>query len=229
MLLTHREPTIAPLPRDLRHGIQQDERGANHRSRSLEDRDSGKSWRVKTRHKRRHEEPIDVVGRFESDMRALFAHMFRLPQPCRLHILRQLAKIGKKLGFHLPTRERQMNTLRGLIFGCMAVTMLSFAAPTTAEAGFGLLGRCCAPVDCCEPVCCPPPPVAITWAIEDPCNCCTYEVTACVPACCGDAAPELVCCRAGIFGRKVMTFSFGECGHTVDVVITKHGRTIVRD
>ena len=33
-----------------------------------------------------------------------------------------------------------MNTLRGLFAGCMVATMLSFAAPSTAEAGcFGLL------------------------------------------------------------------------------------------
>ena len=121
-----------------------------------------------------------------------------------------------------------MNTLRGLFAGCMVATMLSFAAPSTAEAGcFGLLGRCCPPVDCCEP--CEPPPVAVTWCVKDPCTCCTYEVTACVPACCGDAAPTLVCCRSGLFGRKVLTFAFGDCDHTVDVVITAHGRTIVRD
>ena len=133
-----------------------------------------------------------------------------------------------------------MNTLRGLITGCMAVAMLSFAAPTEAEAGcFGLLSRCCAPLDCCEPVCCEPvccepiccepPPIAVTWCIEDPCTCCSYEVTACVPACCAEAAPALICCRPGLFGRKVMTFGFGDCDHTVDVVITAHGRTIVRD
>ncbi|OUW87372.1 MAG: hypothetical protein CBD74_01800 [Saprospirales bacterium TMED214] len=129
-----------------------------------------------------------------------------------------------------------MNTLRGLITGCMAVAMLSFAAPSEAEAGcFGLLGRYCAPVDCCEPVCCepvccePPPPVAVTWCIEDPCTGCSYEVTACVPPCCAEAAPALVCCRLGVFGRKILTFSFGDCDYTADVVITAHGRTIVRD
>ena len=65
--------------------------------------------------------------------------------------------------------------------------------------------------------------------VKDPCTCCTYEVTACVPACCGDAAPTLVCCRSGLFGRKVLTYAFADCDHTVDVVITAHGRTIVRD
>jgi len=157
--------------------------------------------------------------------------MHTLQHPCWLHILRRLAKIGGLMDFNLSTRERQMNTLRGLITGCVAVAMLSFAAPTTAEAGcFGFLSRGCAPVDCCEPVCCePPPPVAVTWCIQDPCTCCSYEVTACVPACCAEAGPALVCCRPGMFGRKIMTFSFGDCGHTVDVVITPHGRTIVRD
>ncbi|MGN6543476.1 MAG: hypothetical protein ACTHK7_00385 [Aureliella sp.] len=84
---------------------------------------------------------------------------------------------------------------------------------------------------CCEPVCCvppPPPPVEVTWCVEDPCTCCKYTVSACLPACCACQVPCLVDCRPGICGRKILTYKF-PCGECVEVVITKHGRTIVRD
>jgi hypothetical protein len=35
--------------------------------------------------------------------------------------------------------------------------------------------------------------------------------------------------RKGFLGRKVLTFKFLSCDHCVDVVITRMGRTIVRD
>jgi hypothetical protein len=52
-------------------------------------------------------------------------------------------------------------------------------------------------------------------------------VTVCVPACCASETPCLVGWKPGIFGRKVLTYKWS-CGHCVDVVITKHGKTIVR-
>jgi hypothetical protein len=84
---------------------------------------------------------------------------------------------------------------------------------------------------CCEPVCCvppPPPPVEVTWCVEDPCTCCKYTVSACLPACCACQIPCLVDCRSGIFHRKILTYKF-PCGECVEVVITKHGKVTVRD
>ena len=124
-------------------------------------------------------------------------------------------------------RDMQMNRLRGLIMGCAAAAVLAFVAAAPADAGcLGSHGNCCQPAPVC---CCPPPPVSVTWCVEDPCTCCTYEVTACVPACCAGEIPTLVDCRKGFFGRKILTYKFLSCDHCVDVVITKFGRTIVRD
>lgn len=127
-----------------------------------------------------------------------------------------------------------MNGLRGFLMGGMALAMLALTTSTVDAGCFGLRAACCPPQPaCCEPqpVCCtPPPPVEMTWCVTDPCNpCCTYEVTACVPACCADSAPCMTGWRKGIFGRKVLTYTFVGCDHCVDVVITKFGRTIVRD
>ena len=83
--------------------------------------------------------------------------------------------------------------------------------------------------DCCpKPVCCvPPPPVLVDWCVEDPCTCCKYSVSACLPACCKCETPCLVGWRPGLLGRKILTYKF-PCGECVEVVITKHGKTIVR-
>ncbi len=78
---------------------------------------------------------------------------------------------------------------------------------------------------CCQP-CAPPPPVMTELCVQDPCTGCTYKVCVCLPACCVEA--PCVTCRPGIFGRKVLTYTWPCCGHSVDVVITKRGRTIVR-
>jgi hypothetical protein len=86
----------------------------------------------------------------------------------------------------------------------------------------------------CAPVCpapapvCPPPPVEVTWCVVDPCTGCQYEVSACVPACCAGVTPCLAGCKDGLLGRKILTYKFECCNHCVDVVVTKHGRTIVR-
>lgn len=84
--------------------------------------------------------------------------------------------------------------------------------------------RCLDP--CCQP-CCPPPPVMTELCVQDPCSCCTYKVCVCLPACCTE--DPCVSCRPGIFGRKIVTYTWPCCGHSIDVVITKHGRTIVRN
>ncbi|MEM8669509.1 MAG: hypothetical protein AAGG48_18430 [Planctomycetota bacterium] len=117
-----------------------------------------------------------------------------------------------------------MKGIRGFVMACMAVAMLA-SVTSTADAGC-LTPSCCAP----QPVCCPPPPpVKITWCVTDPCNpCCTYEVSACLPACCVDAAPTYCGWRKGFLGRKVLTYKFLECNECVEVVITPFGRTIVR-
>ena len=128
-----------------------------------------------------------------------------------------------------------MNGFRSIVAGCMAVAVCAFAAATPADAGLfhHKAPSCCEPAPvCCEPapVCpCPPPPVSVEWCVKDPCTCCTYTVSACVPACCAGVTPCLDGCRKGFLGRKILTYKFPCCGHCVDVVITKHGRTIVRD
>ena len=69
----------------------------------------------------------------------------------------------------------------------------------------------------------------VKWCVKDPCTGCCYEVAACVPACCANIVPCLEDCKRGLFGRVILTYKFPCCDHCVDVVITKHGRTIVRD
>ncbi len=120
-----------------------------------------------------------------------------------------------------------MNPLRNLILG---LTVASLVAIGAAPASAGCLTGGCHDV-CCQPapVCCPPPPVSVTWCVTDPTTCCTYEVSACVPACCAGQTPCLVSCKNGFLGRKILTYKFACCGHCVDVVVTKFGRTIVRD
>lgn len=119
------------------------------------------------------------------------------------------------------------NTFFGLLFAVVAMV----AAPQAATACGGCCTpepACCpAPTCCPAPVCCTPAPVKVTWCVADPCSCCTYEVSACLPACCEGQTPCLVGWRKGLFGRKVLTYKF-ECGECVDVVITRTGRTIVR-
>ncbi len=81
--------------------------------------------------------------------------------------------------------------------------------------------------DCCCP--CPPPPQKVCICVVDPCTHCKYPVELCVPACCADEVPCYAGCRKGAFGRKILTYKWQCCGHCVEVVITKRGRTIVRD
>jgi len=117
----------------------------------------------------------------------------------------------------------------------LAVSMVMVGLAMMSPAQAGLLGHgaaagCCAPVCAPEPVCCvkPAPPVNVTICVKDPVTCCTYEVEVCVPAQCACEAPCLESCRPGIFGRKILTYKWPCCGHCVEVVITKHGKTIVR-
>lgn len=69
----------------------------------------------------------------------------------------------------------------------------------------------------------------VTFCVTDPVTCCKYPVSVCVPAECAGQVPCYMGCRRGIFGRKVLTYKFTCCGKCVDIVITKHGRVIVRD
>lgn len=110
----------------------------------------------------------------------------------------------------------------------------SFSLGLLALSMFLLLGQANvadAGVRCAQPVCCvppPPPPVEVAWCVEDPCTCCKYEVTACLPACCLCEVPCLAGWRTALLGRKILTYKF-PCGECVDVVITKHGKVTVRD
>ncbi len=116
-----------------------------------------------------------------------------------------------------------MNLRQTLLCGVsLALLACVVASPVDAHG-------CCEPVPVCAPVCCPPPPVSVTWCVVDPVTCCKYQVDACVPACCAGVTPCYVGCESGFLGRKILTYKFECCGHCVDVVITKHGRTIVRD
>jgi hypothetical protein len=119
-----------------------------------------------------------------------------------------------------------------LFQAALAVAVLIVATATMSSAKAGLFSHhraadCCAPV---EPVCCvqPAPPVPVTICVKDPVTCCVYEVEVCVPAECACEAPCLKSCRPGLFGRKILTYTWPCCGHCVEIVITKHGRTIVR-
>ena len=121
-----------------------------------------------------------------------------------------------------------MFRLPGLFLGGVALVALATIAPASASAS----DCCVTPAPCCEPapVCCPPPPpVKVQLCVVDPCTGCTYSVSACVPACCANEVPCMAGWRNGIFGRKVLTYKWPGCGHCIEVVITKHGRTIVRD
>jgi hypothetical protein len=84
---------------------------------------------------------------------------------------------------------------------------------------------CCQP---CQPCCAPPPPVPVTLCVKDPCNCCcAIPVEVCLPACCAGEVP-CVKWRSGIFGRRIATYCWPCCGHSIDVVITRHGKVRVR-
>ena len=105
-----------------------------------------------------------------------------------------------------------------------------FSFAVLAVSVFAFVGQADAWDYCPKTVCCvppPPPPVNVSWCVEDPCTCCKYSVSACLPACCACEKPRLVDCRPGLLGRKILTYKFA-CGECVEVVITKHGKTIVR-
>ncbi len=127
----------------------------------------------------------------------------------------------------------------------LAVVVAGFAFASPQSANAGLLGRLCAAKDPCEPACepacepvcapvcapapvCKPAPVSVTICVKDPCTCCTQEVSVCVPACCACETPCLDSCRPGFLGRKILTYKFPGCGHCVEIVLTKHGKAIVR-
>ncbi len=120
-----------------------------------------------------------------------------------------------------------MLNLKQMMLSGISLAVLACVAASPVQAH-----GCCEPAPVCcapAPVCCPPPPVKVTWCVVDPCTCCKYQVEACVPACCAGVTPTYVGCTPGFLGRKILTYKFECCGHCVDVVVTKHGRTIVRD
>ncbi len=86
---------------------------------------------------------------------------------------------------------------------------------------------CQAQVCCCPAPPPPPPPVKVKLCVKDPCNCCTYEVDICLPACCCGEEP-CVKWRRGFLGRKIATYCWPCCDHEVDVVVTRHGRAFAR-
>jgi hypothetical protein len=113
---------------------------------------------------------------------------------------------------------------KSLMIPVIAVTLaLGFGGGADSALAHGHHGPC---VTCCQP-CPPPPPVMKKLCVVDPCTGCTYEACLKIPAaCCGEE--PCMTWRWGIFGRKVLTYTWKCCGHCVDIVITKHGRIIVR-
>jgi hypothetical protein len=75
---------------------------------------------------------------------------------------------------------------------------------------------------------CVPPPIELALCVDDPCDCCpAQEVCVCVPCCCTEA--PCISWRNGLFGRRVATYTWACCGHSVEVVVTRKGELIVRD
>ena len=106
-----------------------------------------------------------------------------------------------------------------LSVGLLAVGLLASSVPAATAQSHEYCGK---------PVCCaPPPPVDVSWCVEDPCTGCKIHVSACLPACCACETPCLAGWRSGLLGRKILTYKF-PCGECVDVVITRHGKAIVR-
>jgi hypothetical protein len=74
---------------------------------------------------------------------------------------------------------------------------------------------------------CAPPPIEVALCVDDPCDPCPpQQVCVCVPCCCTEA--PCVSWRNGLFGRRVATYSWECCGHSVEVVVTRRGELIVR-
>lgn len=119
-------------------------------------------------------------------------------------------------------------TSRVLLATAAAVSLAVFTvSPSYAGHHAAPCEPACVPAPVCAPVC-PLPPVEVALCVVDPVTCCKYPVTVCVPAECACAEPCYAGCRPGVFGRKILTYKW-PCGHCVDIVITKHGKTIVRD
>ena len=98
----------------------------------------------------------------------------------------------------------------------LAMACCPFVAPDAASAD----------PSCCKP-CCAAPPVETTVCLTDPYTGCTFHVNLCVPSSFGDEQP-CVTWRRGVFRRRIATLCWKCCGHTVEVVITRRGRIIVR-
>lgn len=98
---------------------------------------------------------------------------------------------------------------------CALLVAATIGAGSLGMASHAVAGRCCAP-----------PPIEVKLCVQDPCGGCPHEVCVCVPGCCTEA-PE-VCWHNGLFGRRIATYTWKCCGHSVDVVVTKHDKVIVR-
>ena len=111
--------------------------------------------------------------------------------------------------------------MKGKKFLIAAVMTMTFGALASAPLANAEAG-------CCETacVCCPPPPVLVSWCVVDPCDpCCKHTVETCLPACCAGETPCLVGWRKGLFGRKILTYRFS-CGECVDVLLTRRGARV---
>ena len=96
-----------------------------------------------------------------------------------------------------------------------------------ATAAVGALGLSADNAQAFRHKACAPPPIEVTLCVDDPCDCCpAQEVCVCVPCCCTEA--PCVSWRDGFLGRRVATYTWKCCGHSVDVVVTRRGELIVR-
>jgi hypothetical protein len=60
----------------------------------------------------------------------------------------------------------------------------------------------------------------VVLQVVDPCCCCYVEVPVCLPACC-EAVPT-VCSRHGLFGRRIVDYSWC-CGYRIKIVFRRCG------
>ena len=121
---------------------------------------------------------------------------------------------GERSSKFLLLDEASVMNIKLTVVLVMLVVGLLFATPQTADATFGCQSCVCQPT------------MERTICVTDPCTGCSQQVCVSVPCCCTE--DPCVTCRSGILGRTVLTYCWGCCGHSVDVVINCRGKIRVR-
>ena len=109
-----------------------------------------------------------------------------------------------------------MNKLRIVSVCCLALALSTFGIAKPSLAGDAASPRLAVVAKPSHVL--PSAPVKVCWCVVDPCTGCSYHVSACSRRMCL-IEPTLACCKSGLLGRRILTYSFG-CCHSVDVVIT---------